>query len=185
MSLLAALKTMVETKKLSASKFTLDNYADRIQVCLNSSLNVLVSYYTYDRELIQNKTVWFSQKSSTGTRPIASSLYYMHSLWSSYDRYPCIFVFQILRCLVHCADLSNPTKRLPLYKEWVDRLMEEFFQQVMHNYHIYPSRFFMFCFFFILYKTLLSAGWSGKKNRGEWMWVPWWIVTTPQLKNHR
>ncbi|CAB3987038.1 cAMP-specific 3, 5 -cyclic phosphodiesterase 4C-like isoform X3 [Paramuricea clavata] len=66
MSLLASLKTMVETKKLSASKFTLDNYADRIQV---------------------------------------------------------------LRCLVHCADLSNPTKRLPLYKEWVDRLMEEFFQQ--------------------------------------------------------
>ncbi|XP_046847918.1 cAMP-specific 3',5'-cyclic phosphodiesterase 4C-like isoform X2 [Xenia sp. Carnegie-2017] len=66
MSLLASLKTMVETKKLSASKFSLDNYADRIQV---------------------------------------------------------------LRCLVHCADLSNPTKHLPLYKEWVDRLMEEFFRQ--------------------------------------------------------
>ena len=32
MSLLASLKTMVETNKLSASKFTLDNYADRIQV---------------------------------------------------------------------------------------------------------------------------------------------------------
>ena len=45
------------------------------------------------------------------------------------------YLFQVLRCLVHCADLSNPTKRLPLYKEWVDRLMEEFFQQVT-MYHI-------------------------------------------------
>lgn len=31
--------------------------------------------------------------------------------------------------LVHCADLSNPTKPLELYKRWVDLLMEEFFQQ--------------------------------------------------------
>lgn len=36
---------------------------------------------------------------------------------------------QVLENLVHCADLSNPTKPLPLYKQWVERLMEEFFQQ--------------------------------------------------------
>lgn len=30
---------------------------------------------------------------------------------------------------MHCADLSNPTKPLPLYRRWVDLLMEEFFQQ--------------------------------------------------------
>lgn len=31
--------------------------------------------------------------------------------------------------MVHCADLSNPTKPLPLYKKWVSLLMEEFFRQ--------------------------------------------------------
>ncbi|XP_045474508.1 cAMP-specific 3',5'-cyclic phosphodiesterase isoform X7 [Harmonia axyridis] len=67
MSLLADLKTTVETKKVAGSGvLLLDNYTDRIQVLEN---------------------------------------------------------------LVHCADLSNPTKPLPLYKQWVERLMEEFFQQ--------------------------------------------------------
>ena len=36
----------------------------------------------------------------------------------------------VLKCLVHCADLSNPTRPLPMYETWVDRLMEEFFRQV-------------------------------------------------------
>ena len=31
--------------------------------------------------------------------------------------------------MVHCADLSGPTKPLPLYRRWCDRIMEEFFQQ--------------------------------------------------------
>ena len=67
MSLLADLKTMVETKKVAGSGvLLLDNYNDRIQVLQN---------------------------------------------------------------MVHCSDLSNPTKPLPLYKEWVDRLMEEFWAQ--------------------------------------------------------
>lgn len=67
MSLLADLKTMVETKKVAGSGvLLLDNYTDRIQVLQN---------------------------------------------------------------MVHCADLSNPTKGLELYKKWLDRLMSEFFRQ--------------------------------------------------------
>lgn len=31
--------------------------------------------------------------------------------------------------MVHCADLSNPTKPLQLYRHWTDRIMEEFFRQ--------------------------------------------------------
>ena len=31
--------------------------------------------------------------------------------------------------MVHCADLSNPTKPLDLYRRWVDLIMEEFFRQ--------------------------------------------------------
>ncbi|XP_048470205.1 cAMP-specific 3',5'-cyclic phosphodiesterase 4C-like isoform X2 [Rhincodon typus] len=67
MNLLADLKTMVETKKVtSLGVLLLDNYSDRIQVLQN---------------------------------------------------------------MVHCADLSNPTKPLHLYRTWVDKIMLEFFQQ--------------------------------------------------------
>ncbi|XP_061458192.1 cAMP-specific 3',5'-cyclic phosphodiesterase 4C [Rhineura floridana] len=67
MNLLADLKTMVETKKVtSLGVLLLDNYSDRIQVLQN---------------------------------------------------------------IVHCADLSNPTKPLELYREWTDRIMVEFFHQ--------------------------------------------------------
>ncbi|KAB7506535.1 cAMP-specific 3',5'-cyclic phosphodiesterase, isoform F [Armadillidium nasatum] len=67
MSLLADLKTMVETKKVAGSGvLLLDNYTDRIQVLQN---------------------------------------------------------------MVHCADLSNPTKPLELYRKWVSSIMEEFFKQ--------------------------------------------------------
>ena len=40
----------------------------------------------------------------------------------------------VLKCLVHCADLSNPTRPRQYYEEWVNRLMEEFFRQVTSNY---------------------------------------------------
>ncbi|XP_076439876.1 3',5'-cyclic-AMP phosphodiesterase 4C-like isoform X2 [Babylonia areolata] len=67
MSLLADLKTMVETKKVAGSGvLLLDNYTERIQVLQN---------------------------------------------------------------MVHCSDLSNPTKPLDVYRKWVDRVMEEFFRQ--------------------------------------------------------
>lgn len=67
MNLLADLKTMVETKKVtSLGVLMLDHYSDRIQV---------------------------------------------------------------LQSLVHCADLSNPTKPLELYRQWTARIMAEFFQQ--------------------------------------------------------
>lgn len=31
--------------------------------------------------------------------------------------------------MVHCADLSNPTKPLEIYRQWTDRIMDEFFHQ--------------------------------------------------------
>ena len=31
--------------------------------------------------------------------------------------------------MVHCADLSNPTKPLELYRAWTDRIMAELFNQ--------------------------------------------------------
>eukprot|EP00794_Sanderia_malayensis_P007789 gene7789-8634_t len=66
MSLLAALKTMVETKKVAGKHLILDSFTDKLHV---------------------------------------------------------------LKCLVHCSDLSNPTKPLYHYQKWVKRLMEEFFTQ--------------------------------------------------------
>ncbi|KAL0197130.1 hypothetical protein M9458_005670, partial [Cirrhinus mrigala] len=35
----------------------------------------------------------------------------------------------VLRNMVHCADLSNPTKPLAVYRQWTERIMEEFFRQ--------------------------------------------------------
>ena len=39
------------------------------------------------------------------------------------------FQLQVLQNMVHCSDLSNPTKPLDIYRKWVDRIMEEFFRQ--------------------------------------------------------
>lgn len=36
---------------------------------------------------------------------------------------------QVLQTLMHCADLSNPTKCLPHYQLWVQGLMQEYFSQ--------------------------------------------------------
>lgn len=36
---------------------------------------------------------------------------------------------QVLQCLVHCSDLSNPAKPLELYRQWTERITEEFFLQ--------------------------------------------------------
>uniref|UniRef100_A0A673N3X3 Phosphodiesterase n=1 Tax=Sinocyclocheilus rhinocerous TaxID=307959 RepID=A0A673N3X3_9TELE len=36
---------------------------------------------------------------------------------------------QVLQNMVHCADLSNPTKPLELYRQWTDRIMVELFRQ--------------------------------------------------------
>jgi len=38
-------------------------------------------------------------------------------------------VVQLLQQMLHCADLSNPTKPAHVYREWVNRVMEEFFRQ--------------------------------------------------------
>jgi len=41
----------------------------------------------------------------------------------------CPQIGQVLKNVAHCADLSNPTKAQPLYNQWVERIMEEFFRQ--------------------------------------------------------
>ena len=72
MSLLADLKTMVETKKVAGSGFILlDSYTERIQVLQN---------------------------------------------------------------IIHCADLSNPTKPLKLYRRWVSLIMEVSFESFFADF---------------------------------------------------
>ena len=36
---------------------------------------------------------------------------------------------QVLQNMIHCAELSNPTKPLDIYIKWTDRIMEEFWRQ--------------------------------------------------------
>lgn len=115
MSLLADLKTMVETKKVTSSGvLLLDNYTDRIQVCVTST-----------------RTVIMAQVCTRGAQsrhpPLFCSL--CRDTVKTMDQSSILYDFQVLRNMVHCADLSNPTKSLELYRQWTDRIMEEFFHQ--------------------------------------------------------
>lgn len=103
MSLLADLKTMVETKKVTSSGvLMLDNYTDRMQV-----RGRLVC-------TLDANTFIFTTEGGKEKKNILN----------------CDFFFlQVLRNMVHCADLSNPTKPLDLYRQWTDRIMDEFFHQ--------------------------------------------------------
>ena len=38
-------------------------------------------------------------------------------------------LLQVLESMVHCADLSNPAKPLVIYRQWVQRIAEEFYRQ--------------------------------------------------------
>src|SRR5580693_4288012 len=66
MSLLADLKTMVESKKVAGQGLILEKYNDRLQV---------------------------------------------------------------LQSMIHLADLSNPTKPIDLYRQWNQRILEEYWRQ--------------------------------------------------------
>ena len=48
--------------------------------------------------------------------------------------------------MVHCSDLSNPTKPLDIYRHWVDRITEEFFLQgdKVRFVQNYPDRVSLF-----------------------------------------
>ena len=40
-----------------------------------------------------------------------------------------LYIPQLLQCLIHCADLSNPAKEEELAVNWSHRIMQETFQQ--------------------------------------------------------
>ena len=40
-----------------------------------------------------------------------------------------LHTFQVLQNMVHCADLASPTKPLPIYQLWCNRILEEFYCQ--------------------------------------------------------
>lgn len=51
------------------------------------------------------------------------------SLFLTASKHSLLVPVQVLRNMVHCADLSNPTKPLAVYRQWTERIMEEFFRQ--------------------------------------------------------
>lgn len=106
MSLLADLKTMVETKKVTSSGvLMLDHYNDRIQVC--------VFFMQQNSSKLWHESVSADKKKD-------------RLLSHKCVLYVCV---KVLRNMVHCADLSNPTKPLAVYRQWTERIMEEFFRQ--------------------------------------------------------
>ena len=124
MSLLADLKTMVETKKVAGSGvLLLDNYTDRIQV--NGPRETPYTKVLLDvgwRPICQIRFNFIHRCLSLAL----SRLHYCNNLHFHLEIHLWV---QVLQNMVHCADLSNPTKPLELYKTWCGRIMEEFFQQ--------------------------------------------------------
>lgn len=121
MNLLADLKTMVETKKVTSSGvLLLDNYSDRIQVShiWHKICPSVCHTKSHDRShiLTVNNAEYFCYVNHN----LNDALVMMHL---------CYLLSQVLQNMVHCADLSNPTKPLQLYRQWTDRIMEEFFSQ--------------------------------------------------------
>ena len=111
MSLLADLKTMVETKKVAGSGvLLLDNYNDRLA---NHGIYVvlILKFFFVSR-------------------------------------------IQVLQNMVHCSDLSNPTKPMDIYRHWVDRITEEFFLQ---GDKVWEAR--------VLYRVSFKVKFSGERCR--------------------
>ena len=73
----------------------------------------------------QVSTVYFSRSKTRVSRVEKVSFKKMLIILKNIPK----FVFQVLQNMVHCSDLSNPTKPLDIYRQWVDRIMEEFFRQ--------------------------------------------------------
>lgn len=108
MTLLADLKTMVETKKVTSSGvLLLDHFTERIQVRCHE--------------------IFFPPSWSLICFELY--LYQCIPLKEMYKQTKLFFSSQVLKNMVHCADLSNPTKPLSLYRQWTERIMEEFFRQ--------------------------------------------------------
>lgn len=126
MSLLADLKTMVETKKVtSLGVLLLDNYSDRIQV-RDAGPIALAFPFSFLRE---SHSVAQLTLSRLGCIPPHRAQLWDVVRWGVAGPSESPIPPQVLQSLVHCADLSNPAKPLPLYRQWTERIMAEFFQQ--------------------------------------------------------
>uniref|UniRef100_A0A8C8HWT7 Phosphodiesterase n=2 Tax=Oncorhynchus tshawytscha TaxID=74940 RepID=A0A8C8HWT7_ONCTS len=72
-------------------------------------------------DIVSGMDGWLASKLLVETKKVTSSGVLLLDNYN--DR------IQVLQNIVHCADLSNPTKPLQLYRQWTDRIMEEFFSQ--------------------------------------------------------
>lgn len=41
----------------------------------------------------------------------------------------------VMEQIIHASDISNPIKTLAVYAQWVDRVLEEFWNQVLLYYY--------------------------------------------------
>lgn len=62
----------------------------------------------------------------------------------------------IKRMLIKCADVNNPCRPLDIYKEWTNRIANEYFQQVTAFPLIYSFLFFLFLHMNYTYNMFLD-----------------------------
>ncbi|XP_035900543.1 cAMP-specific 3',5'-cyclic phosphodiesterase-like isoform X1 [Anopheles stephensi] len=94
-----------------------------IDMVLSTDMSKHMTLLADLKTMVETKKVAISGNQNPSESRTSGSGVLLRLLDSYTDR------IQVLQNLVHCADLSNPTKPLPLYRRWVRRLMEEFFRQ--------------------------------------------------------
>ena len=102
-----------------------------IQICCTTITNVQteLQYVCTSLRQMGRKFQMFTNSCSIFIINHLLRIYFCPKLNRSFFTDLCLIFFQVLQNMVHCADLSGPTKPLPLYCRWCDRIMEEFFQQ--------------------------------------------------------
>ena len=71
-------------------------------------------------------------------------LYLLYHMW--FSEFP-LHHLQVMKYMIHCADLSNPAKPLDLCIKWTHKVNEEFFLQVSHYFRDCSIRVLhLYCF---------------------------------------
>uniref|UniRef100_A0A673LGP7 Phosphodiesterase 4C, cAMP-specific b n=1 Tax=Sinocyclocheilus rhinocerous TaxID=307959 RepID=A0A673LGP7_9TELE len=81
------------------------------------------------RQSLRQMTIDMTMVETKKVTSLGSTIFWLFSSICTIVKIIHSFLRKVLQNMVHCADLSNPTKPLELYREWTDRIMVELFRQ--------------------------------------------------------
>ncbi|KAG9329156.1 hypothetical protein JZ751_007395 [Albula glossodonta] len=103
-------------------------YTDYIQVRYNRYTDYIQVRYNHYPDHIQVRYNRYTDYIQVRYNHYTDHIQVRYNRYTDYIQCE-LCALQVLRNMVHCADLSNPTKPLGVYRQWTERIMEEFFRQ--------------------------------------------------------